>query len=115
MASPNFVLGLIVYGTRNSPDESLKIKTKRPSGVGYKSNTRTKVRLKMTVEIDKVIMVCIDYDDLQAISWELNTSDYWADLTEVSENELMQSLITPEQFEALKNKEADYIVFREDN
>lgn len=74
-----------------------------------------KFNKKNSTDINRVIMVCIDYDDLQAISWELNTSDYWADLGEVSESELMQGLITPVQFETLKNGEADYIVFREDN
>lgn len=66
-------------------------------------------------DTDIIIQVLISYEDLQSISWELNNSDYWADLAEVQENETMQGLITPAQFEALKTGQIDYIVFREEN
>ena len=69
------------------------------------------------VSIDRVIMVLVDYDELQEISgspdYGEESTDFWADLNHIEENSL-QDFITDAQLKALKNGNADYIAFRLD-
>lgn len=68
--------------------------------------------------IDRVIMVLVDYEELQEISgspdYGEESTDFWADLNHIEENNL-QDFITDAQLEAIKKGDADYIAFRLDN
>ena len=66
------------------------------------------------VDVEKTLTVCIDYEDLEKFTTEINVCAYWADLEEVENDKHMRSLITDEQFEGLKAGAFDYIVFKED-
>ncbi len=68
---------------------------------------------KKSVDIDRVIMVLLDGEDMEAVSKDYDITDYWATL-EVIEDENLQKFITQAQLKALKNGDADYIAFRLD-
>jgi hypothetical protein len=68
--------------------------------------------------IDKVIMSLQKPDDMETINLitnlDFDSTDNWADLQTFEENPELKKFITDEEFNALKNKDADYIAFRID-
>ena len=68
--------------------------------------------------IDKVITSFQDVDKMEEINritgLSLFNTDNWCDLSEFEEHEELQNFITKNEFDALKNGNADYIAFRLD-
>lgn len=68
--------------------------------------------------IDKVITSFQDVDKMEEINritgLSLFNNDNWCDLSEFEEHEELQNFITKNEFDALKNGNADYIAFRLD-
>ena len=68
--------------------------------------------------IDKVIMSLQKPDDMEKINSitfvDYDATDNWVDLATFEENPKLKKFISKEDFNALKNKDADYIAFRID-
>ncbi len=68
--------------------------------------------------INKVITSFQDVDDMEEINiiTGLNrfNTDNWCDISEFEEHPELKMYISDEEFNALKNNEADYIAFRID-
>ena len=68
--------------------------------------------------INKVITSFQDVDDMEEINritgLNLFNTDNWCDLSEFEEHPELKMYVGDEEFNLLKNKEADYIAFRID-
>ncbi len=68
--------------------------------------------------INKVITSFKDVDKMEEINkitgLSLFNTDNWCDLSKFEEHEELQNYITENEFDALKNGNADYIAFRLD-
>lgn len=68
--------------------------------------------------IDKVIMSLQKPDSMEQINsitdLHFDATDNWVDLQTFEEKTELKKFITDKEFNALKNKDADYIVFRID-
>ena len=72
----------------------------------------------MSVQIDKVIMSLQDVDNMEKINdlteVSFDTTDNWIDFSTIEDIPELKEFITDEEYNALKNKEADFIAFRLD-
>lgn len=81
------------------------------------------------MKIDKVIMVLLDYEDMENVNitqdmdsnhtdnWvDLSTFEYYEELSKVDDTKAnLFDFITPQEVEALRTGQADYVAFRLDN